>query len=182
MGKAKTTTNKTPTNKTPAKRSPRTGPTRRPANFLAANLIALVNYMRRVGTLRFRRKYDLPLVSGWMIARLGAEAPMSIDQLAARAGLAQSQVSRTISDLTLRGLIVRGVNPDFYREADLTLSAEGAGIYRDIVADAPDYERKLTKGLTPAEIEMLATVLPRLIANAQSTLDEESRLIGGKAE
>jgi len=146
---------------------------RRPPNYLAASLVALANYMRRVGSLRFKQKYGLSLVEGWMVARLGIAAPMSVDELASRAGLAPSQISRVIADMSRKRLVRRRTNRDRRREAELDLTERGREIYTDIMADAPDYHRRLTAGLSRSELEALASVLPRLIQNAQAILRQE---------
>jgi DNA-binding MarR family transcriptional regulator len=155
------------------RRSNLVSPGRAP-NFVAANLVALANFMRRIGTVRFKREHGLSLVEGWIVARLGAASgPLSVDALAGRAGLAQSQMSRAVADMVGKGMVLRRENRDNYREWQLDLSARGWSVYEDLMRDAPEYHAMLTRGLTNSEMQVLRKILPRLVENAQAILAQE---------
>ncbi len=141
--------------------------------FLGARMMTLANLMRRITTLRFRRDYDLSLVDGWIISRLGSGGPMSLDALAHRSGLAKSQMSRGVTNMVARHLVDRRRNPQNPSEVVLTLTEPGRATYRDIRRRAPRHNQMLTQGLDTAAVAALTDFVIRLTDNSRRNLDHE---------
>ncbi|MBN9085220.1 MAG: winged helix-turn-helix transcriptional regulator [Rhizobiales bacterium] len=145
---------------------------------LGARMMTLSNLMRRITALRFQRFFDLALVDGWIISHLGVGGPMSLDQLAYRAGLAKSQMSRGVTKLVSLKLVDRRRNPDNQNEVILTLTASGKDIFKKIKQQWPEYNRLLTTGLSSAENDMLLDLVKRLTDNSRHNLADEQQANG----
>ena len=161
------------------KRAPRASaprPTEVPAEeplFLGSRLMTLANLMRRITATRFQRDFGLSLVDGWIVLRLGSGAPMSLDALAHRSGLAKSQMSRGVTNLVARKLIDRGRNPKNPSELALTLTSDGRAIYDELIRRAPEYNALLTTGMSAEEVRALTGFTVRLIENSRRNLAAE---------
>jgi DNA-binding MarR family transcriptional regulator len=88
-----------------------------------------------------------------------------LSALAARMLWSKSRLSRHISRMEERGLVVREDSPDDGRGADIVLTAEGM---RAIVAAAPDHvvsvRKHLIDLLTPNELRVLGNVAEKVLA------------------
>ncbi len=140
---------------------------------LGARLMTLSNLMRRVTAMRFQRTFDLSLVDGWIISRLGEGGAMSLDTLAYRSGLANSQMSRSVSNMVRRKLVDRRRNPDNQTELILTLTPEGVQTWRAIRRRWPTYGRLLLAGLDKSEMDALGEIVVKLIRNSRRNLLRE---------
>src|SRR5262245_9789240 len=83
----------------------RTGPLPRIDEFAGNKILLLGNLVGRSATIRYRRLLGLPQVSWRIVALLGAQPPMTLLELAARAGIDKGQVSNGVSDLVRRKLV-----------------------------------------------------------------------------
>lgn len=146
---------------------------------LGASLMTLTNLMRRTTASRFQRLYDLSLVDGWVITRLGPDATISLEELAYRSGLAKSQMSRSVSNVVARGLVSRTVNPKYKAEVILSLTAKGHVLYDRIVSDIPMHHDLLVKGFSEDEVRLLTGFVERLLANSRRNLREEQQYARG---
>jgi DNA-binding MarR family transcriptional regulator len=88
-----------------------------------------------------------------------------LSALAARMLWSKSRLSRHISRMEERGLVVRKDSPDDGRGADVVLTAAGL---RAIVAAAPDHVESVRRNfidlLSPRELKMLGDVAERVLA------------------
>lgn len=149
---------------------------------LGARMMTLSNLMRRITAMRFQRFFDLALVDGWIVSHLGVGGPMSLDQLAYRAGLAKSQMSRGVTKLVSLKLVDRRRNPDNQNEVILTLTAGGKDIFQNIKQQWPDYNHLLTTGLSAAEVGMLLDLVKRLTDNSRHNLADEQQADGEEGD
>jgi DNA-binding MarR family transcriptional regulator len=143
------------------------------ALFLGARLMTLVNLMRRITASRFQRSFDLSLVEGWVMSRLGLSEPISLDKLAWQNGLAKSQMSKSVKRLVERGLISRGEGRNEAGELSLHLTADGRKMFDEIVRRAPRYNDLLASGLEPTQRADLLEMIDLLTENSRQNLETE---------
>jgi DNA-binding MarR family transcriptional regulator len=79
----------------------------------------------------------------------------------------KSTVSRAVSALEQRGLIVRKPNLDDRREEWLELTEEGREIYEALAPEALAFEERFISVLTAEEQEVLVELIDRLSGHAR---------------
>src|SRR5204863_5133740 len=98
--------------------------------LLSYRLHEVANLLSRGAELRYRREFGVSLWEWRTIALLGgATEPLSLNHLAHAAGIDKSQMSRVVSALANRKLVVRDANADDGRGVHLTLSKAGRKLY-----------------------------------------------------
>src|SRR5437868_9461544 len=106
--------------------------------------------MVRGAALRYRREFDVSPGEWRAIALLKIDAPLSLNKLARAAGLDKAQMSRVISALVKRGLVVREVG-GVQRAVRLTLTRRGAAAYRKMFKAAAERNEAFLGCLTMHE-------------------------------
>ncbi|TWT03138.1 MarR family winged helix-turn-helix transcriptional regulator [Reyranella sp. CPCC 100927] len=119
------------------------------------------NAMSHSAALRFQR-FNVTLQEWRTLALLAADAPQSLNRLARSAGLDKAQMSRAVSSLVKRGLVIRKPSPAGGRAVDLTLSRRGAALYRDLMADAQERDDAFRACLSPEESRIFEAALRKL--------------------
>jgi DNA-binding MarR family transcriptional regulator len=95
---------------------------------------------------------------------------LSMGELGAAVVVSRSRVSRVVDELAAQGLATRTANPDDRRSAYATITEAGR---RRLRAAAPVYlagiRRHFTARMTPAEADMVAAVLEKVLAALSRT-------------
>ena len=144
----------------------------KPSDLVSSKVLRLANVLRRSSTLIYGRTLGLSQVEWRIVALVGEHAPISLNALADLMGLDKGQISRGVSALVARRLLLR----EYRREGRgiaITLGPRGAEVYRKLMASAFERNRVLLQGLTDAEKATLFDVLDRLIGIARAILVEE---------
>jgi DNA-binding MarR family transcriptional regulator len=123
--------------------------------------------MSRGAALRYQ-KLGVSLQEWRTIALLAAEAPQSLNQLARSTGLDKAQMSRAVSSLVMRGLLVRRKAEAGGRAIDLLLSRRGDALYQDLIAAAVERDDAFRACLSTEECRTLEIVLRKLDAVARA--------------
>lgn len=150
----------------------------REMRFLAASLVTLTNLFRRESALAFQRLFGLSLVESHIVARLGLEAPVSLDALSHRIGLAKSQMSRSVSSLVAQKIVRRERPAENNREVRLSLTARGREIHAALMRSAEQKNKLFTAGIDRRDLEHLKRLVDHLIANSREILRREQELSG----
>jgi DNA-binding MarR family transcriptional regulator len=150
-------------------------------DLLSARLHALAGMSAAATTLSVERKFGLSLLEWRSIAHLGGFAPLSLKELARRAGLDKSYASRTISGLIERELVVSGKNEEDARGVTLRLSPKGQALYKKAFSDAVARNERLLRPLSEVQREHLMDALNALAISARRALDDERRAAAGEA-
>ncbi len=100
---------------------------------------------------------------------------MSQTDLARLAGLDKGQVSRVVSGLVERGLVLRAVDASDARGVRLSLTRAGRRLYDGLIAAATERNQALLDALPAAERAVLESALARLNATARGLIDAERR-------
>ncbi|VWX61410.1 conserved hypothetical protein [Burkholderiales bacterium 8X] len=106
-------------------------------------------------------------VAGWRIITVLAEyAPLASKEVAEETAMDVVQVTRAVSELFQKKLVLRREDPADRRRLSLELSAAGRRLYQEVVPYARQLEDELLQGLNAAERATLAGLLDRVQANA----------------
>ena len=104
----------------------------------------VANLLSRGAELRYRREFGVSLWEWRTIALLGAtDEPQSLGHLARAAGIDKSQMSRVVSGLTRRKLVMRDTNDEDGRGVHLRLSKSGRKLYGGLIGAAAQRDAAL---------------------------------------
>jgi DNA-binding MarR family transcriptional regulator len=142
-------------------------------DFLPYRLNVLASLTSNALARIYAERFGLT-IPGWrVIATLGQYDVRTARDIAAHGVMHKSTISRAVSSLEQRGLIVRHPNQDDRREELLALTPEGRGIYEALAPEALTFEERLVSILTKAEQDMLARIVAKLSGHARSLAAEE---------
>jgi DNA-binding MarR family transcriptional regulator len=143
--------------------------------LLSYRLHRLANLISSSAALRYRRDFSVSLAEWRTIALLGADAPLSLNDLARAAGLHKSQMSRVVTGLVSRGLVERAADERDARGIRLTLARRGRRLYRGLIHAARERNDRLLGCLRVGEQAAFATILQKLEEEARALRLEERR-------
>ncbi|AKH44324.1 DNA-binding MarR family transcriptional regulator [Altererythrobacter atlanticus] len=149
--------------------SRRTGPL---ARLVSMRMVVLFNLMRRSNLLTQRRLLGLAEIEWRIVAYLGEFAPLSLNGLAEMLLQDRGQLSRTVKSMVKRGLLTRERKPGG-PEIEIDLSAEGQALHQKMIERAMEWDRRLTEGLDPADLETVRRALDHMIGRAETIMEEE---------
>ena len=145
-------------------------------DLLSYRLNVVANLLSRGAELRYRREFGVSLWEWRTVALLGAVTePLSLNHLAHAAGIHKSQMSRVVSGLTKRKLVVRATNSEDGRAVHLTLSKPGRKLYQGLIAAAAERDRAFRDCLTRDEKQALERVLTKLAGQARTFIQQEKK-------
>lgn len=134
------------------------------AQFLPYRLSVLSNTISQSIAADYEKRFDLSVTQWRVMAVLGQEGDISAREVAARTAMDKVAVSRAVSSLLERKLLLRKIAPTDKRESRLHLSAAGRRIHDQIIPLAMEHERRLLAQLTPEEQQSLSRILDTLQA------------------
>ena len=123
--------------------------------------------MSRSAAIRYKQ-LGVTLQEWRTIALLAAEAPQSLIKLSRAAGLDKAQMSRAVSSLVDRGLIIRRGAEAGGRAVDLSLSRTGEALYAQLIAAATERDAAFQACLSAEELMALETALNKLYSLARA--------------
>lgn len=140
--------------------------------LVTMRMIRLFMLLRRAGILAHRRRFGLSEIDWRVMTQLGGAAPLSLTGLADRLAQDRGQVSRAVKSMVGRGLLTRERKPGG-PEIEIALSAAGRAIYAQMVDWVVERDRRLTRGIEPADIAALWRVADAMIERAEGMVEEE---------
>ena len=142
--------------------------------LLSYRLHEVANLLSRGAELRYRREFGVSLWEWRTIALLGGAAgPLSLNHLAHAAGIHKSQMSRVVSGLAKRKLVVRDANAQDARGVHLTLSKSGRKLYVGLIEAASQRDRAFRGCLTRDEKQAFEAALAKLAGQARQFIQRE---------
>ena len=136
----------------------------------------VANLLSRGAELRYRREFGVSLWEWRTIALLGAVSePLSLNHLAHSAGIHKSQMSRVVSGLTKRKIVVRDTNSEDGRGVHLTLSRTGRKLYAGLIEAAAQRDAAFRRCLTSNEKRVFEKALSKLAGRARAFIQQEKR-------
>jgi len=143
-------------------------------DLLSYRLHLVANLLSRGAELRYRREFGVSLWEWRSIALLGASAsPLSLNELARSAGIDKSQMSRVISGLARRGIVLREADAADGRGVRLALSRKGCRIYAGLMRAAGERDEAFTGCLTRNEKKTFDRALAKLASRAREFIHRE---------
>jgi DNA-binding MarR family transcriptional regulator len=141
-------------------------------DFLPYRLNVLASLTSNALAQIYAERFGLSIPAWRVIATLGQYDVRTARDIASHGVMHKSTVSRAVSSLEQRGLIVRRPNQDDRREELLALTAKGRDIYDALAPQALTFEDRLVSVLTPDEQEVLSCFMEKLTRQARSLAPE----------
>ena len=145
--------------------------------LLSYRVHMVANLLSRGAELRYRREFGVSLWEWRTIALLGAaDEPLSLGDLARAAGIDKSQMSRVVSGLTKRRVVLRAVDPGDGRGVRLTLTRSGSKVYEGLIRAAGERDAAFRNCLSETEKNVFERVLTKLAGQARELIESEKAL------
>ena len=146
-------------------------------DLLSYRVHMVANLLSRGAELRYRREFGVSLWEWRTIALLGAsEEALSLGHLARAAGIDKSQMSRVVSGLAKRRLVLREAHPGDGRGVHLTLTRSGRKIYDGLIRAAAERDNAFRNCLSSREKHVFDRVLGKLASQARALIENEKAL------
>ena len=153
------------------------GPREHLARFRAIGtkwLHVVANLLSRGAELRYGREFGVSLWEWRTVALLGgAKGAQSLNELARSAGIDKSHMSRVVSGLAARRLVLREPDPEDARGIRLTLSKTGQRLYGGLIRAASQRDAAFRSCLSRAETEAFDRALSKLAGQAREFIQRE---------
>lgn len=132
--------------------------------FLPYRLSVLSNRVSQDIAALYSRRFGLSITEWRVMAVLGPERTLSASQVSERTAMDKVAVSRAVSGLLGKKILLRQTDRTDARRSCLKLSAKGYAVFDQIVPLALAYERRILAYLEPNEQEHLLAILNKLEA------------------
>ena len=143
-------------------------------DLLSYKLHRVANLLSRGAELRYRREFGVSLWEWRSIALLGAvREPLSLNHLAHAAGIHKSQMSRVVSGLAERGIVLREADTVDGRGVMLTLTKSGRRVYEGLIRAAAERDATFRGCLSEKEHAVFDRALAKLADQARQLIRQE---------
>jgi DNA-binding MarR family transcriptional regulator len=115
----------------------------------------------------YAEAFGLPVGEARCLAAIGNFAPLSVNELAARANLDKGQASRAAQALVARGLVAKQANEQDARGVVLAPTAAGRRLWTRVMALIARRNEEIFGCLSLTERKQLAAMLDRVISHAK---------------
>jgi DNA-binding MarR family transcriptional regulator len=147
------------------------------SDLLSYRVHVVANLLSRGAELRYRREFGVSLWEWRTIALLGAaDDPLSLGHLAHAAGIDKSQMSRVVSGLAKRRIVLREAHPGDARGVRLTLTRSGRKLYDGLIRAAAERDTAFRNCLSAKEKDVFERVLTKLAGQARELIQHEKAL------
>jgi DNA-binding MarR family transcriptional regulator len=143
-------------------------------DLLSYRVHVVANLLSRGAELRYRREFGVSLWEWRTIALLGAaREALSLGHLARAAGIDKSQMSRVVSGLAKRRIVLREAHPGDGRGVHLTLSKSGRKVYAGLIRAAAERDAAFRNCLSARERDVFEAALSKLAGQARELIQSE---------
>jgi len=143
-------------------------------DLLSYRLHVVANLLSRGAELRYRREFGVSLWEWRSIALLGGtQGALSLNELSRAAGIDKSQMSRVVSGLAARGLVLRAIDAKDARGVRLTLTRAGRKLCDGLIRAAADRNDAFLDCLSTKEHAAFDEALAKLAARARKFIERE---------
>ena len=132
--------------------------------FLPYRLSVLSNRVSQDIAALYSKRFALGITEWRVMAVLGHEHNLSANQVAERTAMDKVAVSRAVSQMLEKKLLLRQTHGQDRRRSELKLSAKGYAVFDQIVPLALAYERQIMSALPAQEQNQLLAILDKLEA------------------
>ena len=141
--------------------------------FLPYRLSVLSNRVSQDIAGLYSERFGLSITEWRVMAVLGHEHNLSANQVAERTAMDKVAVSRAVSQLLEKKLLLRQTHGQDRRRSELKLSAKGRAVFDQIVPLALALEHRILASLAPSEQSQLLAILDKLEAAELALKDSE---------
>jgi DNA-binding MarR family transcriptional regulator len=142
--------------------------------LLSYRLHQVANLLSRGAEMRYRREFGVSLWEWRTVALLGgAGQPQSLNELARAAGMDKGQMSRVVSGLTRRKIVLRGADANDARGIRLSLTRSGKTLYQKLIGAAAERNSAFLGCLSLKERACLEQAMDKLAREARSFIQKE---------
>ncbi len=138
--------------------------------YLPYRLSILSNKVSGIIAEHYKNKFALSVTEWRIMAVLGEYPHISADEVSSKTRIEKSLISRAVSRLLQRRLIMREVDGSDRRRSQLALTETGLAVYNDIVPLSYGYEQLLQQCFSEQERETFSRLIDRLYEHA-GTID-----------
>jgi DNA-binding MarR family transcriptional regulator len=117
-------------------------------------------------TLLCEGRYGITRREWRLVCILAEQGAMSPSELSSRAHLERARISRHVTDLVGKKLVVRVALATDKRRARVELTARGRQLYRELFPQSVHFNNMVLGALTPAELSTFDRALARLTEQA----------------
>lgn len=143
-------------------------------DLLSYRLHVVANLLSRGAELRYRREFGVSLWEWRSVALLGGAArALSLKELSRAAGIDKSQMSRVVSGLAARRLVLRAIDAADARGVRLTLTRAGRALHQELMRAAAQRNDAFLDCLNARERAAFDAALGKLAARAREFIERE---------
>ena len=144
--------------------------------LLSYRLHRVANLLSRGAEMRYRREFGVSLWEWRTVALLGgAREAQSLNELARAAGMDKSQMSRVVSGLTRRKIVLRGADASDARGIRLSLTPLGKTLYQKLIRAVAERNDAFLGCLSAQERKCLEQAMTKLAHEARGFIQKEAR-------
>lgn len=136
-------------------------------NFLPYRLSLLSNTVSEGIATTYRNNHGLSVTEWRVLAILGRFPGLTASAIMERGAMDKVAVSRAVTKLDEKGLVIRAAQEQDRRCVTLKLTRPGMRLFNAVIPGAMDYERRLLESLNSAERATLDALLGRLQQQAR---------------
>jgi DNA-binding MarR family transcriptional regulator len=136
--------------------------------FLTYRLHQVNKLTDKASSEAYALEFGLPVGQARCLAAIGNFAPLSVNQLAARANLDKGQASRAAQALVERGLVVKGAHPEDGRGVVLQPTPAGRRLWARVMRLIARRNDEIFGCLSRTERRQLADLLERVLLHARA--------------
>ena len=141
------------------------GPTLDLDRYVPAFITFIANKLSNSATAYYQRNFGVNVTDWRIMSLLAIEPGIPASRICHVIGFDKGPVSRNLSMLQKRGLVVIRTAPDDGRTHAISLTARGRAVHDKVIAAALERERRLLSCLKKDEREVLIDLLRRLHEN-----------------
>jgi DNA-binding MarR family transcriptional regulator len=135
--------------------------------FLPYRLNVVANLVSQALSRIYVDRYGIGVPEWRILVTLGEFETMTAKAVGAHSHMHKTKVSRAVSALEKRKLVVRRENRADRREAFLSLTSAGRAIYRDLAPGALEFARRLFETVDAADRAAFERAIDRLTAHSK---------------
>ncbi|MFP6849658.1 MAG: MarR family winged helix-turn-helix transcriptional regulator [Pseudomonas sp.] len=132
------------------------------ARYVPGLLTFLANKLATGASQCYRKHFGIGVVEWRMLSMLAVENDISANRICQVIGLDKSAVSRSLQVLEASGYVSSRIDPGDARRNTVSLTEAGRALHDRVLLVALERERRLLRGLSPEEVDILIELLGRL--------------------
>lgn len=122
-------------------------------------LMLLADTLRLAASHAYSQNFGVSVPELRILATVSGEQPISANELSRRTRIDKGWISRSIDDLTERGLLLRKASKTDRRQKDLWLSKKGSKLVDQLWPYALERSRRVIDGMAADEIHQIIDIL-----------------------